>query len=127
MENKPEKPKSGPGIWRGGDGTQNMNGRPKGSKNKNTQEVRTAFQNLVEMNLDNMTTWLAQIAADNPEKAFKVMLDLSEFIIPKLARTELTGKDGDDLFKDMKFEFGPSVSDRMDSLDGIETIDLDDV
>lgn len=126
MENKEDKPKSGKGVWRGPDSGINRAGRPVGSKNKNTQEVREAFQNLVEMNLENMTTWLATIAAEDPHKAFKVMLDLSEFIIPKLARTELTGKDGDDLFKDMKFEFGPSIEKRLDSLDGIETIDLDD-
>ena len=32
----------------------------------------------------------------------------------------------DDLFKNLKFEFGPSVKDRMDSLDAIEDIEIDD-
>jgi hypothetical protein len=74
----------------------------------------------------NMSMWIQQIAADNPEKAFKLMLEMSEFVLPKLNRTELTGNNGDDLFKSLTFEFGPSVKDRMDSLDGIEDIEIDD-
>jgi hypothetical protein len=88
----------------------NPNGRPKGTLNRATKQVREAYQNLVEMNLDNMTMWLSQVAAENPEKAMQLMLQLSEFIIPKLARTELTGQDGDDLFKNIKFEFGPDIN-----------------
>lgn len=89
----------------------NPNGRPKGTKNKSTQQIREAYQLLTEQNLDNMSVWLAQVAADNPEKAMDLMLKLSEYIIPKLARQELTGADGDDLFKSVKFEFGPDVND----------------
>ena len=89
----------------------NPNGRPKGTKNKSTQQIREAYQLLTEQNLDNMSVWLAHVAADNPEKAMDLMLKLSEYIIPKLARQELTGADGDDLFKSVKFEFGPDVND----------------
>ena len=89
----------------------NPNGRPVGSKNLVTQKIRKAYQELTENNLDNMTAWLAEIAADNPKEAMELMLKLSEFIIPKLARQELTGNDGEDLFKNVKFEFGPDVND----------------
>ena len=126
MENNEEKPKSGPGIWRGPLDKANRNGRPAGAKNKNTQLIREAYQRLTEDNLTNMSLWIQRIAADNPEKAFKLMLEMSEFVLPKLNRTELTGSNGEDLFKNLTFEFGPSVSDRLDSLDGIETIELDD-
>ncbi len=95
--------------WRGPE--PNRNGRPKGSRNKTTNRIREAYQNLVEMNLDNMSIWIAQMAAENPEKAMDTMIKLSEYIIPKLARQELTGQDGEDLFKSVKFEFGPSVND----------------
>ena len=126
MENKPEKDDA-MSRWRGPKDLANRKGRPKGSKNKNTQEVREAYQNLVEMNLENMSTWLAAVAADSPEKAFDLVIKLSEFVLPKISRMELTGKDGSDVFENLKFEFGPSVSDRMDSIDGIETIEpLDD-
>jgi hypothetical protein len=126
MENKEDKPKSGPGIWRGPEHLANRKGRLLGSKNKNTQLIREAYQKLTEDNLLNMSMWIQQIAADNPEKAFKLMLEMSEFVLPKLNRTELTGNNGDDLFKSLTFEFGPSVKDRMDSLDGIEDIEIDD-
>ena len=126
MENKEDKPKSGPGVWRGPEHLANRKGRLLGSKNKNTQLIREAYQKLTEDNLLNMSMWIQQIAADNPEKAFKLMLEMSEFVLPKLNRTELTGNNGDDLFKSLTFEFGPSVKDRMDSLDAIEDIEIDD-
>ena len=101
------------GEWRGPEDKRNI-GRPKGRGNKVTMEIREAYQRLVEGNLDNMTTWLASVAADDPEKAFDLMLKLSEYVIPRLARQEVTGADGEDLFKNMKFEFGPDVNDPQD-------------
>lgn len=95
----------------------NPNGRPKGSVNKNTAQIREAYQKLTEDNLDNMTLWLTQVAAENPEKAMDLMLKLSEFIIPKLARQELTGHSGADLFKNVKFDFGPSINDKENRVD----------
>ena len=95
----------------------NPDGRPKGSRNKATEHVRAAYQKLTEDNLENMSIWLTQIAAENPEKAMTLMLQLSEFIIPKLARTEVTGNDGEDLFKNVKFNFGPDINDEQDRID----------
>ena len=114
-------------LWRGPIDKANRNGRPKGSKNKNTSLIRIAYQKLTEDNLEAMSEWISRVAEEDPAKAFDLMIKLSEFIIPKLARTELTGQDGDDLFKNLRFEFGPSVIERLDSLEGIETIDLDEV
>ena len=88
------------------------NGRPKGKPNKTTVEIREAYQRLVEDNLTNMSLWLADVAADNPEKAMDLMLKLSEYMIPKLARQEVTGADGKDLFKNITFEFGTPINDR---------------
>ena len=89
----------------------NPNGRPKGSLNKNTKHIREAYQKLTENNLDNMSRWISQVASEDPAKAMDIMIKLSEYILPKLARTEMTGADGDDLFKNIKFEFGPDVND----------------
>lgn len=77
--------------------TNNPNGRKKGVPNKVTRDIRESFKNLVENNLDNMTKWLERVALNEPEKALKIVADLSEYILPKLQRTELTGKDGSDL------------------------------
>ncbi len=90
----------------------NPKGRPKGKPNKTTAEIRDAYQKLVEDNLTNMTEWLVQVAAENPERAMDLMLKLSEYMIPKLARQEVTGADGADLFKNIKFEFGTPINER---------------
>jgi hypothetical protein len=124
MENNEEKPKKT--GWKGPIEKANRTGRPVGSKNKNTQQIREAYQRLTEDNLENMSRWINEIAANNPEKAFKLMLEMSEFVLPKLQRTELTGANGEDLFKSLKFEFGPSISERLDSLNGIEDIEIDE-
>ena len=120
-ENKPEK-----GVWRGPEHLANRKGRPPGTKNKATQAIRVAYQNLVEFNLENMSQWIGQVAAEDPAKAMDLMIKLSEYVLPKLARTEVTGANGEDLFKNLKFEFGPSVETRLDSLEGLEDIEIDE-
>ena len=45
------------------------------------------------------------------------MLKLSEYMIPKLARQEVTGADGADLFKNIKFEFGPDINDDVNRIE----------
>lgn len=69
-------------------------GRPKGLPNRSTQIVREAIANLLERNAGNMDRWLNEVAQDDPYKALDLMNKLSEYHIPKLARTELTGADG---------------------------------
>lgn len=97
--------------FRGGDENINRAGRKKGTPNKATKQIREAYQKLTEDNLENMTIWLSQIASEDPAKAMDMMLRLSEYIIPKLARQEVTGSDGEDLFKNVKFQFGPDIND----------------
>ena len=70
-------------------------GRPKGAVNKSTAIVREAIANLLERNAPNMDKWLNKVAAKDPYKALDLMNKLSEYHIPKLARTEVTGKDGE--------------------------------
>jgi hypothetical protein len=117
MENQENKPKKT--GWRGPEELANR-GRIPGSKNKQTSAIRTAYQNLVEMNLESMSRWIAEVAAEDPKGAVELMIKLSEYVIPKLARTEVTGKDGDDLFKNITFEFGTPANDRF-----IEAEDVD--
>jgi hypothetical protein len=70
-------------------------GRPKGAVNKSTAIVREAIANLLERNAPNMDRWLNEVAQEDPYKALDLMNKLSEYHIPKLARTEVTGKDGE--------------------------------
>ena len=96
MSELPKK-KAGNPSWKKGHSA-NPLGRPAGSKNIATQQVRLAYQKLTEDNLENMTLWLQSIAAENPKEAFELMLKMSEYVLPKLARTEVTGAGGEDLF-----------------------------
>ena len=69
-------------------------GRKAGVPNRATAEVRAAFQRLVEENADNMRSWLAAVAEEDPAKALDLMAKLAEYVIPRLSRSELHG-DGD--------------------------------
>jgi len=73
--------------------------RPKGSPNKATHNAREAIAALVDNNAHRLEGWLDAIAADEklgPMAAYKCMMDVIEYHIPKLARTEqtITGPDG---------------------------------
>lgn len=69
-------------------------GRIKGVPNKVTQDVRAAIAILAEKNVDRCQEWLDRIADTDPDKAFDLYLKMLEYHVPKLARSEITGKDG---------------------------------
>lgn len=69
-EDSPKRPKTG--------------GRQKGTPNRATAEVRQAFADLVQGNLDNVKVWLDRVARDNPAKAVELILQLSRYILPEL-------------------------------------------
>jgi hypothetical protein len=69
--------------------------RPKGSPNKSTALAREAIARFVDGNADRLQGWLDEIAADKgAETAFKCFMDVVEYHVPKLARTEHTGEGG---------------------------------
>lgn len=66
-------------------------GRKPGSPNKATLLAREAVARLVDGNAERLQGWLDEIAADEkqgPAVAFKMLMDVMEYHIPKLARTE---------------------------------------
>jgi hypothetical protein len=67
----------------------------KGCPNKATRNAREAIARLVEGNVERMEAWLDEIAAtEGPLAAWRCMTDVIEYHVPKLARHEITGKDG---------------------------------
>lgn len=74
-------------------------GRPRGSPNKSTAEVREAIAKLVSMNIEEVDEWLGMVAygdeslgiKPDPAKAIDLLHRMAEYHIPKLARTEVVG------------------------------------
>lgn len=79
---------------------ENNRGRPKGSPNRATADVRAAIAVFAEGNAHKLQDWLDRIAdgsdgvKPDPAKAADLYLRAIEYHIPKLARTEVTGQDG---------------------------------
>ncbi len=63
-------------------------GRPKGVVNKATKDIKEAYKNLIELNLEQMSEWMQRVGEQNPAKAIELMANLSEYVIPKLSRTD---------------------------------------
>ena len=101
----------------------NPAGRPKGATNKIASEIKEAFALTLQNKLPELEVLLQRVAEDNPEKAIDLMLKLSNRFLPELSRTELTAKDGDDLFKSLKFDFGTEPKEDIQH----EDIDLDNL
>jgi len=81
----------------------NPHGKPPGIPNKTTKEIREAYQEFVESNIPEFQNWLSKI--EDPAKRFQIVIQLSEYFVPKLNRTEVTGQDGKDLFANVTFNF----------------------
>lgn len=72
-------------------------GSRKGVPNKSTATAREAIARFVDGNTDRLQGWLDEIAADEkqgPREAFRCLMDVMEYHVPKLARTEHTGDGG---------------------------------
>jgi hypothetical protein len=107
----------------------NPTGRPKGSIDNDTRQIRQAYQMLVEDNLDNLTDWLSQLGKESPEKAFNLMLKMSEYFLPKLSRKVVSADVN--IFDNIKFQFGEGEAEKvvvdylnqMESHEAISVID----
>ena len=70
-------------------------GRPKGAPNKLTTDVREAIKMLAENNITKLDLWLTRVSKRTPAKAADILLRTLEYHIPKLGRSEITGKNGE--------------------------------
>lgn len=80
-------------------------GRPKGALNKATRDVRKAIALVAEGNVWLLGSWLKRVARREPAKAADIFLRMIEYHIPKLQRSEITGKDGKSLPSVVRVEF----------------------
>ena len=85
--------KKSAGIGKGTPGP----GRGKGNPNKSTKIAREAIARFVDGNTERLQGWLDAIAEDEkhgPREAFRCLMDVMEYHVPKLARHEVTGEEG---------------------------------
>ena len=79
-------------------------GRPKGSVGKSNNKIRDTFQLLLENNIEKIQEDLNELA---PKDRIKLLLDLSNYILPKLRTTEYKGEAQNitiDFSEDISFE-----------------------
>ncbi len=65
----------------------NKRGRPRGVKNQNTEAVRSAFQLLVNSNIDQLQDDIDSLTAID---RCKIILALAKFIVPQLNSVDVT-------------------------------------
>jgi len=61
-------------------------GRPKGSVNKSSNEIRETFQLLLENNIEKIQE---DINGLTPKERVKLLLDMAQFVVPKLRSIDL--------------------------------------
>lgn len=83
----------------------NNSGRPLGRKNDMTMQVREAFTLLLQKKLPDMEAMIDKVAEKNPDKALELIIKITERFVPRLTKNEITGADGQDLFKNITFNF----------------------
>jgi hypothetical protein len=73
-------------------------GRQRGTPNKATAEARAAALVFLDARTpEEVEALWNEVKAESPSKAFGFWLGAQEFLIPKLGRIEVTGKDGEPL------------------------------
>ena len=82
----------------------NPNGRPKGSSNTDTSLVKEVYGQVVNANLENVNEWIQEVGITNPFQAIKLILKMSDYVLPKLSRTEYTVDSS--VTETVKFQFG---------------------
>lgn len=66
-------------------------GRPKGAINKTTAETKSFLARIANKLGEHIEEDLEMM---EPKDRVKIWLELQEYLIPKLSRTEITGEDG---------------------------------
>lgn len=83
----------------------NPAGRPKGIPNKVADDIKHAFAQLLQNNVPQLEEWIARVGERDPAKALEIYTKISERFVLQLSRQEVTGANGQDLFKSVTFNF----------------------
>jgi hypothetical protein len=89
-------------------GVQNTSGRPKGSLNVATAEIREKFSQLIENNIDQLQK---DIESLHPSQRVKVIIELARFIVPTLKSTDLYVNESNDDFNEITINLIQATAD----------------
>lgn len=67
-------------------------GSRKGIPNRTTADARAVLTQFIESNAPKAQELWERVANDDPARALDILAKLGEFVLPKLARTELSGE-----------------------------------
>lgn len=84
----------------------NPAGRPKGTKNQFTLELKNAFKLVLTNKMPELERYIDRVAEEDPAKAADLIIKLTERFLPRIAQTQVTNENGENLFKDIQFNFG---------------------
>lgn len=70
----------------------NKNGRPKGSPNRSSEEMKLTIARAVNEGLDYLKGDLQRIRKEDPEKALNIILKLLDYNLPKLKSVDMSVK-----------------------------------
>lgn len=83
----------------------NPNGRPKGSKNRTTEEIRTFIQMIVDKNLDNLEADLERM---NPTNRWIIIDKISKYFMPTLSKNDNNNFNTGDITIKVKYDEPPA-------------------
>ncbi len=72
-------------------------GRKKGGVSKTNAMHQHYWQGILDRQTEHIENTLTQVREEEPAQYLKIIVSLTEFVMPKLARTELTGLAGKDI------------------------------
>ena len=64
-------------------------GRPIGALNRSTEQMKITLARAANNTLNNIAEDLEKIRKKDPERAIELSLKMMEYVLPKLARTEV--------------------------------------
>ena len=75
----------------------NPNGRPKGSVNQTTAQIKQVFADLLEGREEQLANALERLYAKDPKAYLELFIKVSERFVAPVSRQEVSGPDGESL------------------------------
>lgn len=73
-------------------GHKKIGGRQKGSVNLAARQIREAYAEILQNNIDKLAGWLEEVAAKDPEKALNIHIEISKRFVPVLQAIKVEGE-----------------------------------